>query len=145
MRLAVARPFAQIVLALLLTGCVSTGTLGPLPAVSDVSNAAEIVVGRERRFVGSGNTLPVTLDGVRLFGLRVGEHVVVKVDPGDHIVGTQYMGLTFGWEDVTVVVRAEPKGRYYFRIDPAMGQALLNPISAEAGRALMSNTARVSP
>ena len=145
MRIVGARSLAAIVLALIVAGCVSTGALGPLPAVSDPSNAAEIVVGRERRFLGSGPTVPVTLDGVRLFGLRVGQYVVIKVDPGDHIVGTQYMGITFGWEDVTVLVRAEANGRYYFRIDPAMGQLLLNAISADAARALMSNATRVSP
>jgi hypothetical protein len=107
-----------------------------VPIVTDADNAAEIVVDRESRFVGSGLTLRVTLDGVRIYGLRVGEHAVMKVDPGDHIVGTQYQGITFAWEDVTVLVHVEPRRSYYFRIDPALGQALINVITPEARRAL---------
>jgi hypothetical protein len=39
----------------------------------------------------------------------------MKVNPGDHIVGMQYQGITFAWEDVTVLVHAEPKRSSYFR------------------------------
>jgi hypothetical protein len=42
------------------------------------------------------------------------------------------------------LVRAEPRRSYYFRIDPAFGQVLLNAITPDAGRALMSKTTRVS-
>jgi hypothetical protein len=132
------------VVVLLLAGCVSSGLIGPLPTLTDADNAAEIVVGRENRFAGSALTLPVTLDGVRVYGLRVGEHAVMKVNPGDHVVGTQNQGITFAWEDVTVLVRAEPRRNYYFRLDPAFGHVLMNAITPEAGRVLMSKTRRVS-
>jgi hypothetical protein len=68
--------------------------IGSLPTVSDPTDAAEIVVIRENRFTGSALTDPITLDGVEIHGLRVGEHVVMKVNPGDHIVGTRYLGIT---------------------------------------------------
>jgi hypothetical protein len=135
-----------VVVALLLTGCVSSGLVGQLPTVTDADNAADIVVGREGRVTGSALTLPVTLDGVRVYELRVGEHAVMKVNPGNHIVGTQYQGIALAWEDedVTVLVRAEPRRSYYFHIDLAFGQVVLNAITPEAGRALMSKTTRVS-
>lgn len=141
------------VLVLLLTGCtplsqhlrhVSLGPMVPPPTLPDAGNAALIVVGRDNRVAGFPRTFPVMLDGVRVYRLRVGEHAVMKVDPGDHIVGTQYMGLTFAWEDVTVLLRAEPGHTYYFRIDPGSGHPLLNAIPPDAGRALMSNTTRIS-
>ena len=144
MRAVDVRATVLTVVLLLLAGCVSSGLIGPLPTVMDADNAAEIVVGREDRFAGSALTLPVTLDGVRVYGLRVGEHAVMKVNPGDHVVGTQYQGITFAWEDVTVLVRAEPRRSYYFRIDPAFGQVLMNAITPEAGRVLMSKTRQVS-
>lgn len=87
----------------LITGCsVSPGRLiGPLPTVSDKDNTTEIIVIRESRFAGSMQTLPVTLDGVRIYGLGSGEHAVMAVNPGDHIVGTQYpVTIPLGWEDV---------------------------------------------
>jgi hypothetical protein len=137
-------PVLAAMVFLLLTGCVSSGLIGPLPTVADADNAAEIIIGRESRFAGSALTLPVTVDGVRIYGLRVGEHAVMKANPGDHIIGTQYQGITFAWEDVSVLVRTEPRRSYYFRIDPGFGQPLLNAITPEAGRALMSKTTRVS-
>src|SRR6266705_2038216 len=127
----------------LLAGCsVSPGLIGPLPTVSDKDNAAEIIVIRESRVSGSLQTFPVTLDGVRIYGLQVGEYAVMTVTPGDHIVGTQYPNIPVGWEDVNVSVRVEPRRRYYFRIDPAVGQLLVNPITPEDGRTLMSKTKR---
>jgi hypothetical protein len=131
----------------LLTGCsVSPGLIGPLPAASDKDNAAKIIVIRESRFTGSMQTLPVTLDGVRIYGLGSGEHVVMAVNPGDHIVGTQYpMIIPPSWEDVNVLVRTEPRQSYYFRIDPMGGPLIVNPIDPEAGRMLMSKTTRIFP
>ena len=114
-----------------------------MPTVSDPKDAAEIVVIRESRFIGSMAILPVTLDGVRIYGLGSGEHAVMAVNPGDHIVGTQYLNIPVGWEDVNVWVRTEPTRSYYFRIDLG-GLPLVNPIAPEVGRMLMSKTTRVS-
>ena len=85
------------------------------------------------------------MDGVEIYRLRVGEHVVMKVNPGDHIVGIRYRSITFLWEEVTVLVRAEPRQSYYFRVDPSFGQPLVNAVTPEKGRALMSATTRISP
>ena len=90
-------------------------------------------------------TLPVTLDGVRIYGLGSGEHVVIAVNPGTHIVGTQFaVTIPPSWEDVNVSVRTEPGRSYYFRIDLGGGLPLVNPIAPEVGSALMSTTTRVS-
>lgn len=136
---------ALILATLLLAGCVAHGALLPLPPLADPDNAAEIIVLRESRFTGSGATWPVTLNGFEVYGIRVGEHVVLRVPPGDHIIGSRYLGLTFSWEDVTVRFRAEPRGTYYFRIDPGFGQVLVNPLPPETGRALQMTTTRIPP
>src|SRR6059036_694613 len=123
------RSFVGVLVTLALGGCVSSVLIGPLPTVSDPTHAAEIVVIREHRFTGSGRTDPITLDGVEIYHLRVGEHVVMKVNPGDHIVGIRYRNITFLWEEVTVLVRTEQRQSYYFRIDPGYAHPLVNAVT----------------
>jgi len=64
-----------------------------LPTVSDPTDAAEIVVIREHRFTGSGRTDPITLDGVEIYRLRVGEHVVMR---GRWLLGAKSDSMSVG-------------------------------------------------
>ena len=71
--------------------------------------------------------------------------MVIAVNPGDHIVGTQFpVTIPPSWEDVNVLVRTEPRRSYYFRIDLGGGLPLVNPIAPEIGSVLMSKMTRVS-
>jgi hypothetical protein len=127
---------------LALAGCVTHGVINPVPSVAEGTAAAEIVILRESRFAASPLTVPVTLNGLETFGLHAGEYVVMRVPPGDHIVGTKYQGF-FGWEHVTVALRAEPGERYYYRIDTGSRQLNLNRIPPQLGQHLMTKTTRL--
>jgi hypothetical protein len=108
-------PLPMILFALLLAGCITHGLVGTLLSLPEPDRAAEIVVIREWRFIMGGGDLGVVLDGVLLYGISTDEHVVIKVPPGDHIVGVTARGP--GQDEATVTVRAEPRQRYYFRVE----------------------------
>src|SRR5262245_53086702 len=63
------------------------GTLGTLSPPPDPDQAAEIIVIRPYRYVGSGQGRGIWLDGVLLYGISRDEYVVIQVAPGHHIVG----------------------------------------------------------
>jgi len=71
--------------ALSLAGCVSGGALGPPPR-ADPSTAAQIVVIRERHFVGGGFTLEIAVDNQPLYVLASGQHAIISVAPGEHLL-----------------------------------------------------------
>ena len=74
-----------------------------MPTVSDPTDAAEIVVIREHRFTGSGRTDPITLDGVEIYRLRVGEHVVMR--------GRWLLGAKSDSMSVDVATRTEDRAK----------------------------------
>src|SRR5262249_53340783 len=99
--------------ALMLAGCGPPhGLIGPLPSLTDPDQAAEIIVFRESQFFGGrGARRGVWLDGVLLYGISMDEHVVIKVAPGNHIIG-----LRKGRKEAAFApVRGAPRQRYYFR------------------------------
>jgi hypothetical protein len=105
----------------LLVGCTTHGLVGVMPAVPNPEQAAEIVVILEWRFIGGGANFTVVLDGVSLYGLAVDEHVVLRVPPGDHILTISRRGPFLN--DAAITVRAEPRQRYFYRLETARGQA----------------------
>jgi hypothetical protein len=106
----------------------------------DPDQAAEIVVIREWRFMGVAANFTVVLDGVPLYGLAVDEHVVLRVPPGDHVVTISRRG-----NDAAVAVRAEPKRRYYYRLETNVvsSDISLLPVAPSAAEDLMMKTQRV--
>jgi hypothetical protein len=131
--------------ALVVNGCATHGLISVLPTPSNPQEAAEIVVARESRLTGSAVTFVVTVNGAEIYGLRVGEHVVMRVNPGDQIIGARYRSAFLTMEEVTVSVRAEARGTYYFRIDPGIGAPVMNAVTSEVGRALIAKTKRILP
>jgi hypothetical protein len=131
---------------LLLAGCTTHGLIGALPTIPNPTDAAEIVVIREWRFIGGGANLEITLDGAPVYGISTGEHVSLRVAPGYHVVGVFPKGP---WKnESTVNVQAAPQQRYYFRIEtsnPLAPDFILQPVGAEVGQALMAKTTRISP
>jgi hypothetical protein len=73
---------------LTLAGCASHGRVGALPPIPDPKQAAEIIVIRDHRFFGAALTVTVVLDGVPLYGIDAGEHVILRVPVGEHVVAT---------------------------------------------------------
>jgi len=100
---------------LLLIGCTTQAVVGSLPPLPDPEQAAEIIVIREWRFIGGGANVTVVLDGAPIYGIAVEEHVVLRVAPGDHVVTISRRGPFLN--DAAAAVRAEPRRRYYYRLD----------------------------
>lgn len=108
-------PLRMILWTLLLAGCTTHGRIGTLPPLSNHEPAAEIVVIRTWHFVGSARNVTVVLDGLPLYGLSVDEHVVLRVPSGDHILTISRRDVLLN--DAAAAVRAEPKQRYYYRLE----------------------------
>jgi hypothetical protein len=72
--------------ALTLAGCAGHGRVGALPTIPDAKQAAEIIVIRDHRFLGAALTVTIVLDGVPLYGIDAGEHVILRVPAGEHVV-----------------------------------------------------------
>lgn len=103
-----------LVLLILLAGCAS-GSLGTLPTVADPAHAATVVVIRLYGFVGSGATVPITLDGVEVCQLGVDEHIAMAVPAGERIVGLRtYDPGAWTRIHATQTIQAEPGRTYYF-------------------------------
>jgi hypothetical protein len=124
-------------------GCTTHGRVGELPVLADSDQAAQIVVIREFRFIGGGANFTVVLDGVPAYGIAVDEHVVLRVAPGDHVVAVTRRGPFLN--DDAVTVRAEPRRRYYYRLETSnwSNDISLIPVPAAAGEALVSKTRHV--
>jgi hypothetical protein len=132
------RTLATIAL-FLLAGCTTHGRLAPPTTFQ--TDAAEIIVIREFRFMGGGANLTVSIDGAPLYGIATSEHVVMPVAPGYHVVSVVPKGP--GRNEASASVQAVESKRYYFRVettglfDPS---PILQPISTETGQALMEKT-----
>lgn len=127
----------SVLAGLALSGC-AHGLVGTLPDVANIDGPPQIVVIRPQRFVGAVGKLTVTLDGADLYAIRNGEHVVIRVPPGDRIVGVKYDGL-----ENTQIVTTQPGQTYYFRLDLSSSDAFINRIVDATGRQLVSETARL--
>jgi hypothetical protein len=132
-------PPALLICALLLTGCATHGPLGSMP-VTDPSTASEIVVIRDHRFLGAAGTVTVALDGVPVYGIDAGEHVILRVPAGEHVIAaTHRMAI-----DRSIMIEAQPGRRYYLRLQPSMGSGMVpTPVAASEGEALMTTTTRI--
>lgn len=76
-----------IALAALFFASCAHGLVGQLPTVPDPTNAAELIVARDERFIGGGASLFISIDGTRIYAIRIGEHVRILVPAGERIVG----------------------------------------------------------
>ena len=94
---------------------------------------------REGRFIGSAANLALSLDGILLYGLKTNEHVVLRVPPGQHVVGITFKAAL---NEDTARVDAVAQQRYYFRVETALfaDSPKLQPVAASVGQALMAKT-----
>jgi len=123
-----------------LAGCVTHGRMGALPAMPSSGEAAEIVEVRDHRILGAALTISVVLDGVPVYGIDAGEHVILRVPPGEHVIATSH-SLAI---DRSIMIDAQPGRRYYLRLQPSMGSGMVpTPVAASDGEALMAKTTRV--
>ncbi len=87
----------SIVLGCLLSGC-ATNPTHPLPTLADPSKASEAVVMRGSLFYGSAVAANVTVDGYIVANLFTGKHVRLKLNPGEHSIGTTHGSQTLNLE-----------------------------------------------
>ena len=87
-----------------LFGC-ATNPTHPLPALADPSKAPEVVVMRGGLIWGSGVAANVTVDGYIVANLFTGKHVRLKLNPGEHSIGTTHGSAALSFE---------PNQKYYF-------------------------------
>lgn len=132
-----------VLAALALAGC-AHGTIGAMPLVPDPERTAAFIVVRPYHFVASGTAITVTVDGAEVCELGIDEHVVIRVPEGERIVGlkTWSSSVLFTRAYPTQVVEAQQGRTYYFRIGP---HDMINRITEEAGRDLMSKTTLLTP
>jgi hypothetical protein len=126
--------------ALTIDGCATHGRVGALPTISDPQQAAEIIVIRDQRFVSAAGTIAVVLDGVPVYGIDAGEHVILRVPAGEHVVAANE-SLAI---ERSIKLDAQPGGRYYLRLQPIVGSGTLpTPIAAAQAKELLTKTTRV--
>jgi hypothetical protein len=131
-----------VVASALLSAC--TAARGPInapPPLTSPSDAATIIVARENRVIRFAVVWAVALDGVEVFGLGRGEHAVIPVNPGEHVISIHYRDWT-GREEVTHATQLARGQTRYFRVDPNpnSGRPSINPLTEEAGKALVAAT-----
>ena len=100
-----------VLLANLCCGC-ATKIYRAAPALTNPKEYSEIVVIRNKSIWGSGVGIGIQLDGYKVASLSVGHHLRVKVNPGQHAVGTMSGSITLNFE---------PKQTYYFLSGIGMG------------------------
>ena len=123
---------------LFLGGCASGYPLLALPPPPDLTQSAEIVWIRPLGFVGAGVTSALRLDGVDIYELGPGEHLSVRVAPGEHVIGSsgcRYACLTP--YRPTLTVQTQSGGHYYFEVSLTD----LTPLSDSEGRDAQARTA----
>lgn len=121
--------------------CATHGRVGAPPTISDPKQAAEVIVMRDQRFLSAAGTITVVLDGVPVYGIDAGEHVILPVPAGKHVVtATESLAI-----DRSTVLDAQPGRRYYLRLQPIVASGTV-PIlvAAPQGEELLAKTARVN-
>ena len=121
--------------------CSTHGPVGALPTISDPRQAAEIIVIRDQRVLSAAGIITVGLDGVRVYGIDAGEHVILPVPAGKHVVAaSESLAI-----DRSMMLDAQPGRRYYVRLQPMVGDGTV-PIlvAAPQGEELLAKTARVN-
>ena len=95
-----------VLIMLSLVGCTPSGPLGPAPVV-EAGKAAQVVFIRPSRGQGWARTIPVTIDGVEVYGLKNDQYVALKIPTGERMVGYVADDLV---ETIrpTVTLHAEP-------------------------------------
>src|SRR5208283_1186897 len=80
-----------------LFGC-ATNPTHPVPALADSSKVSEVVVMRGGLIWGSGVAANVTVDGYIVANLFTSKYVRLKLNPGEHSVGTINGSATLNFE-----------------------------------------------
>jgi hypothetical protein len=101
-----------IMAAFLLAACTS-GKTEFFPSRGYSTDAAEVIVIREKRIFGFGFSIKVLLDGEVIARLKAGQYVTFYVNPGVHNIGIPNSNIT---------VALERARKHYFAISTDSSQ-----------------------
>ena len=132
--------------ALILAGCASAGRIGDLPAITEGSPSATLVLIRPSNVIGMTNSDYVALDGKDVFSIRSGDNTRFAIPPGPHAVAVKcFGGWSPTWKEDSKAFVAEGGGTSYFSISPSMKCSKIEPVSEADGKALLGRTTFVDP
>lgn len=97
---------------LLLAGCAG-GPIGPLPPVSDPSNAADVTFYRTGTMVGFPGRIKLEIDGHDIYRLGLNESFSFRLDPGEYIVD-----FSIGFNECRGAILVYPRHTYRYRLVP---------------------------
>jgi len=111
------RALMTVSLLLLLAGCASGYLIAAPPTVPDPTRAATVIIVRPATLIGAAVTKTVRIDGVELYELGVGEHVSIRVAPGERIISLKVWDTLFPTRVYpSETIQAEAGRTYYFRV-----------------------------
>jgi hypothetical protein len=99
-------------------GCAS-GPIGSLPPMDVGVPTGEIIVIRNKNFLGSGNSYKIVVDDEPIFAIRVGQYTSFRLTEGVHDIGVMcHGGWTPTWktDEQTVILGADE--RIHFIVSP---------------------------
>ena len=102
--------FMMVGMTVFLFSCAHRQLTLPEPAPS-ATNASQVNIIREDRFLGFGFALTVMLDDAVICSLRAGEYVTFAVEPGFHSLGLSESRITVPFaakRNYYFVIRASP-------------------------------------
>lgn len=129
--------FVSLFLCVLaITGCASSGAIGTLPDIQDVSSAGDVYVIRESSIVGAAISYAVTVDGSDIFEIGSGQYTKFKLNQGRHTVGVKCFG---GWTPTTkeesIQVAVKANGSSFLVIAPNARCAGIRQVDSSTGQA----------
>ena len=133
MRLLVMKKYFFVFILCTLTGC-AHGLIGVLPETKNKDNASEIIIIRNKNFLGAAKSDRITLDFHDIIGIRVGEYTKFHVPPGQHTLGVKCSGGWSPWtKEMNIDVVCEPNKKYYFLVSPSIVCAKIEPLNEKDG------------
>jgi hypothetical protein len=84
-----------------------------------------VTIARDKSFAGSAVDYRIFLDGRLSAQLAWGEYVVFGVLPGERVIEVRHPSALVGAIGDSATLRADPKGRYFYRINSDLGQIRL--------------------
>ncbi len=124
-------------LYLLFVGILFTGCATTLPTISELEQVPEerrfahqtskeggavLTVLRDKAFTGGGVDYRLFVDGKLSAQLAWGEFVVLYVLPGERVIEVRHPSALLGAIGDSTTLRAEPDGKYFYRINSDIGQ-----------------------
>jgi hypothetical protein len=132
--------------AMVLSGCASSGRIGEMPAIPAGASSSRLVIIRASSIVGAAVSLYVALDGKDIFSIRNGDYTEFPISSGDHFISVKcFGGWSPTWKEDSRKFSAASEQASYFLISPTGSCAGIEQISTNQGALKVSTSTFVSP